>query len=319
MLMKEGEPMSEHISVLLKESIDYLNIKPNGVYVDCTLGGGGHSLAIVSRLTTGHLFAFDQDDYAIERAKQTLSSHEGKYTIIHRNFRHLQEELQLRGIRHVDGILYDLGVSSFQFDIPDRGFSYNYDAPLDMRMNPGAPLTADIIVNDYPFQDLLNILFRYGEESNAKWIARKIEQVRQTKRIQTTYELVDVIKSALPQKVLSKRGHPAKQTFQALRIAVNDELLAFEESLQQAFELVSLNGRIVVISFHSLEDRIAKTMFREQSTLDLPKHLPIPPGITPDFELLHRKVILPSDDELAQNKRAHSAKLRAIERVKIKE
>lgn len=308
--------MSEHISVLLNESIEYLNIKPDGIYVDCTLGGGGHSSLIASKLTTGHLYAFDQDEYAIAKANDALAPYQGKYTIINTNFRQITTELHNRGIEHVDGILYDLGVSSFQFDIPDRGFSYNYDAPLDMRMDQTKSLTAETIVNEYDFHEIMHLLQRYGEEPNAKWIARNIEEVRKTKRIQTTFELVAVIKQALPQKVLKKKGHPAKQTFQALRIAVNDELQAFEESLSQAFGLLHPGGRIVVISFHSLEDRIAKNMFRKHSVLDYPKELPIPPGVTPDFMVLHRKVIRPTDQELERNNRSHSAKLRAIEKVK---
>ena len=211
--------------------------------------------------------------------------------------------------------MYDLGVSSFQFDIPERGFSYKYDAPLDMRMNQTQELTAEMIINEYSFHEIQNILLRYGEEKQAKWIARKIEEVRKEKRIQTTFELVDVIKSALPQKLLSKKGHPAKKTFQALRIAVNDELRVFEDSFNDALDLLNKNGRGVVITFHSLEDRIAKTIMRERTTLDIPKHVMTMPDIQADFELLHRKVILPSLEELEHNNRAHSAKLRAIKKL----
>jgi 16S rRNA (cytosine1402-N4)-methyltransferase len=315
--MREGRGvMVEHISVLLEESLQYLNIKPNGIYVDCTLGGGGHSLAILNQLTTGHLYAFDQDDYAIQRATEKLQNHNDKFTIIRSNFEHLQEELTMRGIHHVDGILYDLGVSSFHFDLPERGFSYQLDAPLDMRMDTTQELTAKRIVNEYSYHDLVKILYRYGEESFAKQIARTIEHARKENPINTTFELVDIIKQSLPQKVLKKKGHPAKKTFQALRIAVNDELGVFERSLSQAFDLLAVNGRIVVISFHSLEDRIAKLMFREKVTVDIPKHIPITPDLEPNFKLLHRKVITASDSELAINNRSHSAKLRAIERVK---
>lgn len=308
--------MVEHISVLLQESLRYLNIKEDGIYVDCTLGGGGHSSAILSQLTTGHLYAFDQDQYAIDRATEKLQKISSSFTIINSNFRHLASELQKQGVTTVDGILYDLGVSSFQFDLPERGFSYNYDAPLDMRMNQEQDLTAEVIVNTYDFHDLVKILYRYADESYAKQIARQIEKDRQIQPIKTTFELVNIIKRALPQKRLNKKGHPAKKTFQALRIAVNDELRVFEESLQQAFPLLNVDGRIVVISFHSLEDRIAKTMFRDQITTNIPKHIPITPDLEPDFELLHRKVILPSELELQQNNRSHSAKLRAIKRVK---
>lgn len=307
--------MYKHISVLLEESLNYLNIKPDGIYVDCTLGGGGHSYEILKRLETGHLYCFDQDDYAISRASEKLDTLNKNYTIIKSNFVNIKEKLNNLGIEKVDGILYDLGVSSFQFDIPERGFSYNYDAPLDMRMDQSSELTAETIVNEYSFHDIKHLLERYAEEKNAKYIARKIEQVRETKRIQTTFELVDVIKSALPQKILNKKGHPAKKTFQALRIAVNDELQVFEKSLEQAFDLMNPEGRIVVITFHSLEDRIAKTMMREKTVLDVPKHIPIMPDMKPEFELLHRKVILPSEEELAHNNRAHSAKLRAVKKM----
>jgi len=308
--------MGEHISVLLQESLEYLDIKKDGIYVDCTLGGGGHSLEILKQLDTGHLYAFDQDDYAVMRGREKLETVSSNFTIIQSNFVHLKEELEKQGITEVDGILYDLGVSSFQFDIPDRGFSYNYDAPLDMRMDQSQNLTAEIIVNEYDYHDIVRILYRYSEGSNAKQIARNIEKRRKEKRIQTTFELVEVIKQSLPQKVLKKKGHPAKKTFQALRIAVNDELQVFEQSLYQAFDLVKEDGRIVVISFHSLEDRIAKTIFREKSTLDIPKNVPTLPGLKPDFELLHRKVILASEEELIDNNRAHSAKLRAIKKIK---
>ncbi len=307
--------MYKHISVLLDESLDYLDIKEDGIYVDCTLGGGGHSFEILKRLNSGHLYAFDQDDYAISRATEKLDKLSKNYTIIKSNFVNIKDRLNEIGIDKVDGILYDLGVSSFQFDIPERGFSYNYDAPLDMRMNQNQELTAEIIVNEYSFNDLMRILTRYGEEKNAKMIVRKIEKVRENKRIKNTFELVDVIKSSLPQKILNKKGHPAKKTFQALRIAVNDELRVFEDSLEQAFDLLNSDGRIVVITFHSLEDRIAKTIMREKTTINIPKNVPMMPDIKPDFELLHRKVILPSEEELAHNNRAHSAKLRAVKKL----
>ena len=309
--------MYEHIPVLLNEALEYLQVKPDGIYVDCTLGGGGHSLAIVTQLSAnGHLYAFDQDDYAIQRADQRLRDYRDRFTIIPANFVDLKAELAKRGVTQVDGILYDLGVSSFHFDMPERGFSYNHDAPLDMRMDQRQALTAETIVNEYSFHDIKHILERYGEESFAKQIARRIEQIRRNQPITTTFELVDVIKSALPNKVLSKKGHPAKQTFQALRIAVNDELRVFEESLGQAFDLLNDDGRIVVITFHSLEDRIAKRMFRDKSTVTVPKNLPLPPRPDAPFELLHRKVITASDAELAANNRAHSAKLRAIKKRK---
>ncbi|MBU1019997.1 MAG: 16S rRNA (cytosine(1402)-N(4))-methyltransferase RsmH [Firmicutes bacterium] len=308
--------MYQHISVLLAESIDYLNIKEDGIYVDCTLGGGGHSFEILKRLSSkGHLYAFDQDDYAIEKASVLLDTLNKNYTIIKSNFVNITEKLKDLGVEHVDGVLYDLGVSSFQFDIPDRGFSYKFDAPLDMRMNQNQELTAEIIVNEYSFHEIQNILYRYGEEDFGKQIARNIEKVRLEKRIKTTFELVDIIKRSLPQKILSKKGHPAKKTFQALRIAVNDELQVFENSLMQSLELLNKDGRVVVITFHSLEDRIAKQVMKEKTTFEVPKNIPIMPDFHLDYELLHRKVILPSEEELAINNRAHSAKLRAIKKL----
>ena len=307
--------MYKHVSVLLNESINYLNIKKDGVYVDCTLGGGGHSFEILKRLEGGHLYCFDQDDFAIAKATEKLDALNKNYTIIKSNFVNIKEELNKLGVTGIDGVLYDLGVSSFQFDIPGRGFSYKYDAPLDMRMNQSQELTAEKIVNEFSFHEIQNILNRYGEEKQAKWIARKIEEVREVRRIETTFELVDVIKSALPQKLLSKKGHPAKKTFQALRIAVNDELRVIEDSFNDALDMLNKDGRGVVITFHSLEDRIAKTIMKERSTLDIPKHVMIMPDETADFELLHRKVILPSTEELEHNNRAHSAKLRAIKKL----
>ena len=307
--------MYKHISVLLNESLDYLNIKKDGIYVDCTLGGGGHSFEILKRLESGHLYAFDQDEYAIKRATEKLDTLNKNYTIINDNFVNIAEALKNVGVEKVDGILYDLGVSSFQFDIPERGFSYNYDAPLDMRMNQDQELTAEEIVNEYSFHDIMHLLQRYGEEKNAKLIARKIELLRKEKPIKTTFDLVAVIKSALPSKVLNKKGHPAKKTFQALRIAVNDELQVFEKSLEQAFDLINPEGRIVVITFHSLEDRIAKTMMKEKCVINVPLNIPVMPDEKPEFELLHRKVILPTEEELLVNNRAHSAKLRAIKKL----
>lgn len=307
----------KHISVLLNESIEYLNINPNGIYVDCTLGGGGHSSEILKRLDKGHLYCFDQDDFARAKAKARLDEIGTNYTIIPTNFVNLESALKEQGVESVDGVLYDLGVSSFHFDDPSRGFSYNHDAPLDMRMNQEASLTAKEIVNEYSFHDLVKLLFKYADEKNAKLIARGIEKYRKDKVIDTTFELVEVIKSALPQKILKKKGHPAKKTFQALRIAVNDELQVFEKSLYQAFDILNSDGRIVVISFHSLEDRIAKNLMREKTTVDQPRDIPLRPDeiIKPDFEMCHRKVILPSNEELEHNNRAHSAKLRAIKKI----
>ena len=279
-----------HKSVLLEEAIENLNIKPDGIYVDCTLGGGGHSKEILKRLTTGHLYCFDQDIYAINRAKEVLDQISNNYTIIKANFKDIKEELNKLNVFHIDGILYDLGVSSFQFDIPERGFSYNYDAPLDMRMNQEQKLTAKYIVNNYSFNDLVNIFYRYGEESFAKQIARKIEEERKNKEINTTFELVDVIKKALPQKILNKKGHPAKQVFQALRIAVNDELRVFEVSINDALDMLNEDGYAVVITFHSLEDRICKTVFKERSTIDVLEGLPVIIDEVAPFELITKNL-----------------------------
>ena len=301
-----------HKSVLLNEAIENLNIKPNGIYVDCTLGGGGHSKEILKRLTTGHLYCFDQDDYAFTRAKEVLDPISSNYTFIKSNFKNIKEELNKRGVEKIDGVLYDLGVSSFQFDIPERGFSYNFDAPLDMRMNQDSPISAKTIVNEYSFNEIQNILFRYGEEPFAKQIARAIEKRRAEKPIETTFELVDVIKSALPQKVLNKKGHPAKQVFQALRIAVNDELRVFEISINDALDMLNQDGYAVVITFHSLEDRICKTVFKERSTLDIPEGLPIIIKEEAPFELITRHPITSNEEELKENNRAHSAKMRVL-------
>ena len=301
-----------HKSVLLAEAIENLNIKPDGIYVDCTLGGGGHSKEILKRLTTGHLYCFDQDIYAINRAKEVLSEISNNYTIIQANFKDIKNKLNELNVSKIDGVLYDLGVSSFQLDIPERGFSYNYDAILDMRMNQDQKLTAKEIVNTYSFNDLVKIFYRYGEEEFSKQIARKIEEVRKTKEINTTFELVDIIKSAIPKKFLSKKGHPAKQVFQALRIAVNDELRVFEVSINDALDMLNSDGYAVVITFHSLEDRICKTVFKERTTLDIPEGLPVIITEEAPFELVTRKPIVSSEEELSLNNRAHSAKMRVL-------
>lgn len=310
----------QHETVLLEEAAEGLNIKPNGIYVDCTLGGAGHSLRILEELNEeGHLYAFDQDDFAIEQAKITLKDgiEKGQVTLIKDNFRNLTENLTNLGIEKVDGVLYDLGVSSPQLDDGDRGFSYNYDADLDMRMNQDQPLTAYDIVNKWEYNDLVRILFQYGEEKFSKQIARKIEQHREAKPIETTFELVDIIKEAIPAPARRTGGHPAKRTFQAIRIAVNDELNAVSESIEQAIKLINVDGRISVITFHSLEDRIVKQLFKEYSTVEEPpKNLPILPSEIKKapLKLVNRKVILPSEEEVERNKRSRSAKLRIAEK-----
>ena len=302
-----------HKSVLLNEAIENLNINPNGIYVDATCGGGGHSKEILKRLTNGHLYCFDQDEYAIGRATEVLNEVGSNYTFIKANFVNLKEELHKLGVDKIDGILYDLGVSSFQFDIPERGFSYNYDAPLDMRMDQSKELTAKYIVNNYSLDELSNIFFRYGEDSNSRLIAKGIVNARSKKEINTTFELVDIIKSSLPQKVLNSKGHPAKKIFQALRIAVNDELRVFEVSVNDALDILNKDGRVVVITFHSLEDRICKVVFKERSTVNVPKGLPINNIKEADYELVTKHPITPTEEELEYN-RAHSAKMRVIKR-----
>lgn len=309
-----------HVTVLLNEAIDNLNVKPDGTYVDATLGGGGHSQLLASRLTTGKLWSFDQDITAINYNKEHLATElaEGKVAFIQNNFRNLRDALAEVGVTEIDGIVYDLGVSSPQFDDGQRGFSYNYDAPLDMRMNQSQELTARTVVNEWDFRDLLRILSRYGEEKFAKQIARAIERQREIQPIETTFELVEVIKSAIPAAARRTGGHPAKRSFQAIRIAVNDELGVVEESLAQALDMLKVGGRISVITFHSLEDRLVKTMFKEKTAVpELPAGLPIiPDEMQPDYKLVTRKPILPSEEEMANNHRAHSAKLRVIERLR---
>lgn len=311
--------MFNHTTVLLKETVDGLNIRPDGIYVDCTLGGAGHSEYLVSQLSDeGRLICFDQDQIAIDNAKERLAPYLDRVTFVHANFRYIQQELSALGITTVDGILYDLGVSSPQLDVAERGFSYHQDAPLDMRMDQTAALTAFHVVNEWDYSDLVRIFYRYGEEKFSKQIARKIEEARAKAPIETTSQLVELIKDGIPAAARRKGGHPAKRVFQAIRIAVNDELGAAEDSLQQALDLIDVEGRVSVITFHSLEDRLCKTLFKEKSSLpDLPPGLPvIPEHLKPHFKLVTRKPILPSDEELEENNRSRSAKLRIIERIK---
>ena len=305
-----------HYSVLLNESIDGLNIDKNGIYVDCTLGGGGHSSVILSKLEKGHLFSFDQDDYAITVANERLSKIGNNYTIVKDNFCNIKTALKDHNVEKVDGILYDLGVSSFQLDIPERGFSYRFDGPLDMRMNRDSTLDAYTVVNSYSESELKRILFEFGEEKFAPLIARRIVNARKNKPIETTFELVEVIKSALPAKVLRSIGHPAKQTFQAIRIEVNHELDILKQSLSDGLDLLNSGGRMVVITFHSLEDKIVKKLFKEKTSLNLPKGLPfVPEGYEIEYELINSKIILPSEEELSENNRSHSAKMRIIKKI----
>lgn len=316
--------MFEHETVLLKETIDSLEVNPNGIYIDCTLGGAGHAAYLLSKLSDkGHLFAFDQDITAINNAKEILKAEidAGKVTLIHKNFRFIKEVMEDFGIRYVDGVYYDLGVSSPQLDEAERGFSYNKEAALDMRMNQEQALSAFEVVNQWNFQDLVKIISRYGEEKFAKRIARSIERERANKAIETTIELSEIVKNAIPAATRRTGGHPAKRTFQAIRIAVNDELGALEESLEGSLKLLKVGGRLGAISFHSLEDRLVKQMFRELSSVpETPPNMPIIPiDLQPEYKIITRKPILAESEELEANNRARSAKLRVIERINIKD
>lgn len=307
--------MFKHYSVLLEEAVEGLNIKEDGIYVDCTLGGAGHSLEILKKLTTGKLYAFDQDNVALENAKIKLSKYADKVVFIKSNFENLKEKLAEQNVYEVDGVLYDLGVSSPQLDTPERGFSYNYDTRLDMRMDTDASISAYEVVNEYSYHDLVRIFYRYGEEKFSKQIARNIEKKRELAPIETTFQLVDIIKESIPAAKRRTGGHPAKRVFQAIRIAVNNELSVFENSLEQAIDIVKVGGRISVITFHSLEDRICKQIFNSYAkNKEIPKNLPILPNESlSKLKLITRKPICPSDKELEENNRSRSAKLRVAE------
>lgn len=311
----------QHYTVLLKETVDALNVKEDGIYVDCTLGGAGHSEYLLSQLNEeGHLYAFDQDQKALDFAAIRLQKYvdKGMVTFIKSNFRYLKKRLSELNVSHVDGVLYDLGVSSPQLDEAERGFSYHKEATLDMRMDQEAELTAYEVVNDYSYQELVKIFFRYGEEKFSKQVARAIEREREKKPIQTTDELVEVIKSAIPAPARRKGGHPAKRIFQAIRIAVNDELVVIEESLEQAITILNKHGRVSVITFHSLEDRIVKNIFKTYGTVqDLPQGIPVvPEAFQPELKIITRKPLLPCEEEVLENNRSRSAKLRIAEKMK---
>ena len=303
--------MDKHISVLLNECIENLNLKDDSVIVDCTLGYGGHSSEILKRIKKGYLYAFDQDIEAINSSKNRLNEIGSNYEIIKSNFVNIASELKKRSINKVDGILYDLGVSSPQLDEGDRGFSFHQDAKLDMRMNQENSLDAYKVVNTYSYEKLVDIFYKYGEEKYASSIAKGIINSRP---ITTTLELVEVIKNNVPEKY-KRDKHPARKVFQAIRIEVNDELNVFEKSLKNSLELLSVGGRICVITFHSLEDKICKNIFNSVSKVDDNlKHLPvIPKEYLPKFKVI--KTIDPSKKELEENTRARSAKLRIIERI----
>ena len=306
--------MEEHIPVLLKEVIDGLNIKPSGIYLDLTVGRGGHSSEILARLTTGRLIAVDQDEEAITASRARLEKISSNFQIIRSNFSYLDEILNSLGIKEVDGILMDLGVSSPQFDQGERGFSYNQDARLDMRMDQRQDLTAYQIINQYSLQDITQILRDYGEEKYSFSIAKNLIKEREKAPIETTFQLVDIIKRSKPMKELKKVGHPAKQVFQALRIAVNDELTVLVKALKSALSHLKPGGRLAVITFHSGEDRIVKNIFKE-AAVDVGNRIDGPNiNQEKDFDLINHKPITASEEELNNNHRSASAKLRIIAR-----
>ena len=305
----------KHKSVLLYESVEGLNIKKDGIYVDATLGYGGHSLEILKRINEGFLFAFDQDNEAIEYSRERLKEYDN-YKIIKSNFANMKECMHEEGVYKVDGILFDIGVSSMQLDEDYRGFSYHNDARLDMRMDTDSSFSAYELVNQYSYQELVRVLRDYGEEKYASSIAKNIIKAREVAPIETTQELVEIIKKSMPMKE-QRDGHPARKTFQAIRIEVNHELDVLESGLTQAIELVRPGGRICVITFHSLEDRIVKNIFRKYSEVDSKfAKLPyVPEEYTPKLKIIS-KGIVPSKEELEENNRARSARLRIVEKIK---
>ena len=305
----------KHKSVLLYESVEGLNIKKDGIYVDATLGYGGHSLEILKRINEGFLFAFDQDNEAIEYSRERLKEYDN-YKIIKSNFANMKECMHNEGVYKVDGILFDIGVSSMQLDEDYRGFSYHNDARLDMRMDTDSGFSAYELVNQYSYQELVRVLRDYGEEKYASSIAKNIIKAREVAPIEMTQELVEIIKKSMPMKE-QREGHPARKTFQAIRIEVNHELDVLESGLTQAIELVRPGGRICVITFHSLEDRIVKNIFRKYSEVDSKfAKLPyVPEEYTPKLKIIS-KGIVPSKEELEENNRARSARLRIVEKIK---
>ncbi len=305
-----------HISVLLDETISFLEVKDNGVYLDATCGRGGHTEAIVKKLSTGKVIVFDLDVVAIEEAKKRLAPYLDKLIFVHDNYASLKKHCEDYGIQQLDGFVFDLGVSSPQFDDPSRGFSYRYDTPLDMRMDQNQPFSAYHLVNEYPLDRLTKVIRDYGEDPFAYPIAKRIIAARMSAPITTTGQLVDIIKSALPSRILHQKGHPAKQTFQAIRIEVNQELASVEKAVSDACALLKVGCRGCVITFHSLEDRIVKDIFKQLSTPPktnrrLPQQI-----IDIQYQLINKKPLTPSEQELTQNPRSHSAKLRVIERIR---
>ena len=307
----------KHVSVLLNECIENLNIKPDGIYVDGTLGLGGHSEQILKRLTTGRLIGIDRDESAIRRTGERLKDYSDKMTLVHGNFCDVAQILNGLGIAGVDGMLFDLGVSSPQLDESERGFSYMLDAPLDMRMDNTSALSAWNVVNEWSESELAKILFEYGEEKFSRRIAARICEKREAKPIETTLELVDIIKSAMPASALREKQHPAKRSFQAIRIAVNDELGAVKQMMETAPDKLNVGGRLCVISFHSLEDRIVKLGINaRENGCTCPREAPICVcGFVQTLKSVHRKPIVPTEEELEFNPRSRSAKLRVAEKV----
>jgi len=308
--------MEEHVPVLLNEALAGLSIKPDGIYVDLTVGRAGHSSAILKFLTTGKLYGFDQDHAALEASNKRLSKIGSNFELIDSNFSNLKDELGRKGVCAIDGVLMDLGVSSPQFDEGDRGFSYRYEATLDMRMDVDNPLTAAQVVNTYELRDLARIFRDYGDEKYAYEIAKAIVKQRSATPILTTSSLVDVIKSALPRKELAKKGHPAKQVFQALRIEVNHELEVLEIALKDASSMLNRGGRLVVITFHSGEDRIVKNFFKSITISEGSRHgvISLTPQEEKEYRVVNRKVIIPGEEEITRNHRAQSAKMRILEK-----
>ncbi len=305
-----------HKPVLFYETVDGLNIKPDGVYIDCTLGGGGHSSLVLSRLTTGKLICLDQDMAAIENAKKVLAPYEGKYQLVHTNFENVGQVIAELCPEGIDGAMIDLGVSSYQLDTPERGFSYHYDAPLDMRMDTDSPLSAKDVVNTYSQSDLCRILTNYGEEKRAAAIARAIVKAREEKPIETTLELAEIIKTAFPPKERFEGKHPARRSFQAIRIEVNRELDIIPRTLDQLVAGLKKGGRLCVITFHSLEDRVVKESIKGYTNgCTCPRDFPVCTcGFKPSLMNLTRKPIVPSKEEEEENPRSRSAKLRIAEK-----
>lgn len=306
----------KHYSVMLRETIDYLNIRPDGIYLDGTLGGGGHAWEVCSRLKGGHFYGIDQDDAAIEAAGQRLAAFTDRVTLIRSNYCNARVALQERGVRQVDGIVLDLGVSSYQLDTQERGFSYRFDSPLDMRMDRRQGLTARDIVNGYSETELFHIIRDYGEDTFAKNIAKHIVQARERETIETTGQLNEIIRAAIPAK-MRQNGHPSKRTFQAIRIECNHELEVLRDALEDLIDLLAPGGRLCIITFHSLEDRIVKTAFKKaENPCTCPPEFPVcvckkqPLG-----SVVTRKPVLPSREELEENSRSKSAKLRVFEKI----